>query len=204
MKKYIIINNKKFDYEFSNSELQILKSFFKEVMHVNNLPSTKKISTTIKISLSNMKVKGIPPPIEEKNSFLHMLRPLILQKEATWTPKVINILYKHIDSELFREFLNTQKSFFKCKDPYSLSYTIDEGKIYNEKILKLWLNAYEYHRDIKKIEELKAIIKPIGMETFETQMMDMIILKFNSTLAIAQYVEILINDDENNFKLNIE
>ncbi len=204
MKRSIIINQEKIDYEFSSSELSTLKLFFETVMSVYRLSNIKKVSTTMRISLTNMKFNGTSPSEEDKSSFLHKIRPLILQKEITWTPNIINSLSKNIQSEQFRKLMNNLKSFFNCNDPYSIDYAIDGGKIYNDNILKLWLNAYEYHRDIDKLEELKPLIDSIGIETFEAQMMDMIILKFNATQEVARYVEVLIDDNKNNFVLNIE
>ena len=151
-----------------------------------------------------MKYKGISPSEDDKSAFLHRIRPLILQKETTWTPNIINILSKNIRSEQFRKLMNNLKSFFNCNDPYSIDYAIDGGKMYSSRILKLWLNAYEYHREVEKQKELALLIDSVGMETFEAQMMDMIILKFNATQEVARYVEVLIDDNQNNFILNIE
>ncbi len=204
MKHSIIINQEKIVYEFSSSELSVLRLFFETVMSVYELAILKNISTTIKISLVNMKFSGTPPPEEAKSSFLHKIRPLILQNERTQTFKVINILSKNIQSKQFRKLMKNLKSFFNCSDPYSLDYAIDGGEIYNDKTLKLWLNAYEYHRNIDKVKELKPLIDSIGMKTFETQMMDMIILKFNASQEVARYVEVLIDENKNNFVLNIE
>ncbi len=87
----------------------------------------------------------------ELDQFLHVMRLVTLEKEPASYPKVSKILYNRFPFE------NVQGFIAECNQAYAhgeasiyMQVRIDEQPLFDQSILKLWLNGIEYHADPKK------------------------------------------------------
>lgn len=104
-------------------------------------------------------------------AILHCLRPFILNDEPFAFGRMVNLLRRYMRYDGVLEYTDFLKNIFSGEDPQSCvkvvcdilgeSGDLEESHVVNsEKMLCIWLNAYEYHRDddkqklIEKIDEV--------------------------------------------------
>ena len=126
------------------------------------------------------------PPAAQIREFLHLLRPLILEKENTYLPKVVGILWRQLDEEFFRINLRRVKDGFfgKTMREYS-QWVVGELVINSDKGLNLWLNALEYHRDEDKRALLEKIGQAVPLEVLKVQFIELLRYKYEAIAWVA-------------------
>ncbi|MBU0519191.1 hypothetical protein KJ564_09680 [bacterium] len=109
-------------------------------------------SFTIKSSEKNEISWNTQLPSDEKiKALLHAIRPLILEREPTSFVKIKSLIGKKIVDDRIRRFLKSLSTIYDGSDSQRQMKVNVNGEIINsEKVLKLWLNSYEYHRDQDK------------------------------------------------------
>jgi hypothetical protein len=91
---------------------------------------------------------------------LHLMRPFLLQNEATWYPKINGRLYAYLDHPYLRKELATGRRIFDHGSFHLYGQiTINDLPLHDERTFSLWLNAFEYHRDPKKRAELTSAFR---------------------------------------------
>jgi hypothetical protein len=95
------------------------------------------------------------PPVVQIRELLHVLRPLILEKERTYYSRVTGILQRYIDHRLWRGFMKGFGRSFRADNSHRFFTVRVRNLVLNsEEALNLWLNGYEYHRDPDKRSRL--------------------------------------------------
>jgi hypothetical protein len=100
------------------------------------------------------------PPEDDIAAFLLRMRPFILDKEPTNFHRVRNILARYLSLPSVRSLLDALKDRYEGKripmriEVGSLAGTLSLTS--NDAIDK-WLNAFEYHQDLEKQMELRAM-----------------------------------------------
>ncbi|MCC7064474.1 MAG: hypothetical protein IT456_16800 [Planctomycetes bacterium] len=131
---------------------------------------------------------NLPERIEIRE-LLHLLRPLILDSEPTAFYRIVNLLARHFTDDQFRRIFTAWRARFSGKDTQT-SYRIEVGGllINSERSLKLWLNAYEYHRDQDK-QAILASLKDSGpFELVETMFVDLLTRQAEAISLAASFV----------------
>ncbi len=195
--KEITINNKSYLVHFSDEEVLQLKEFYNIVKEIQSEPIlSDKFSVSLNIAGSvnkPMKFDIKLPDSTQLSVLLHKMRPLILKQERTYLHKIIGMFAKKIDNTLLREHFKMQSGQFQIDSSHQAYHIkINDKDLVTEETFFLWLNAYEYHRDINKIEKLEPIIKAFGKDFFTAIMINILIDKFNAIQKIASFVEEII------------
>lgn len=120
---------------------------------------------------------------------LHVLRPVILEKEPTYFLKVLKIFERRFDHPAPRRTFKRLRDSFRTKESQQL-YTVSANELVlnSDEALKLWLNAFEYHRDPEKEVHLQSALGGMSLEAAKVIFIDALIVKANCALALADFV----------------
>ena len=200
--KIITINGEECQLNYSLSEFKTIKNFARFAYELKSMMERKQDSFANSLSLSIKGEAGKPlkftvklPDQDDKSVLLHGLRPFILKNEDTYLIKICNLLSREIESDLFRHHLRYQKKIFNIKkDTQAVQITENVREIINsEETLKIWLNAYEYHRDTDKIEQMERLTEFLPIDVVEYIMIDALLEKAKVVLKISEVVQLVIN-----------
>lgn len=154
---------------FDESEIALLRRY---VEFVDRLRETSLLQRGMP-SITNMDwkagegMKWTCPQYEnrELHELLHVLRPLILSKEATSFERVAGMLGKKFDSEKFRSHLKLQRTIFEDGElQLYMQISLNDQPLLADATLKLWLNGEQYHTDEQKAATWKEIEKALTVE----------------------------------------
>lgn len=134
------------------------------------------------------------PSKTELREFLHVLRPIILESEATFLLRVLKVLSRKAPHPIWKRL----RSRFYCSRVLGLLRievnvpSSDRHAIVlnSERTLKKWLNAFEYHRDAGLAAEF-AEIHASDFPTPEHTKGLMLELLREKTIAAAQLREVV-------------
>jgi hypothetical protein len=130
------------------------------------------------------------PPAQQVREFLHLLRPFLLEDEPTNFLKVCNIFAKYFDHPLFRQNLKELRRSFQGKRSQSyFTISSDDLVLNSEEALKLWLNAFEYHRDEHKRERLNAVHQAMPLEISKALFIDLLRYKVEAIWWVAAFIK---------------
>jgi hypothetical protein len=98
------------------------------------------------------------PPERDIAEFLHAMRPFVLKGEPTSFLHVRNILARRLTLASVREHLDQLRERYSGKHiPFAVQF--NDITLTSEEALAKWLNAFEYHQDSDKQEELEAMFR---------------------------------------------
>lgn len=142
-----------------------------------------------------IKPSVLPPKIEVRELAM-LLRPFILQTEGTFFYDIVGLLGKHFSPDAFRLWFKAWRARFSGRDGQALLRAEFGGVVLNsEEGLKLWLNAYEFHRDEDKRAVLEGI-KDSGLpfEVAEGLFVEMLTCQAEAVLLAAAFIEKLVGE----------
>jgi len=98
------------------------------------------------------------PPEDDIFAFLHLMRPFVLQRERANFYRICKILARHIALAAFRQHLDVLRRRYSGQ---GIGFHIAVGslELTAEAALDKWLYAFEYHRDVDKQAELRALFE---------------------------------------------
>ncbi|RXJ57708.1 hypothetical protein [Candidatus Marinarcus aquaticus] len=195
------INAVEFNNVFSIDELKTLNNFLFEVDRCNQskIIKNKKINLNQTISFKENKVSITHSLIEEDDlhSFLHKIRPFILEKENLYFMTIKNLIGKRFNFDVLNKYLKELNNKYITKNDYNSNLIIDEKKMPFEKIFTYYLNSLHYHREEKKKLIIDKIIELHGnIELFEFKMMNILLIKYNAIQELAYIVDKIIKDED--------
>lgn len=204
--KQIIINGEGYQLDLNEEEVELLKEFVQLVQEIKSEPILdKKFSMSLNISGSvnePMRFDIKLPDGMRLSALLHKMRPLILKEERTYLHKIIKVFAKKIDNPLLRDYFKTHSKKFRIDPSYQAYHIrIDEKDIINEETFFLWLNAYEYHRDIDKIKKMEPIVDAFGKDFLTAIMINILIDKFHAIQDMANFVNEIIIQEKTQLEL---
>lgn len=128
-------------------------------------------------------------PDSHIREILHLLRPVILQKETTNYLRVIKMLSRRMDNERIRTVLNRWKDGFLQKVSQSyFTFAANELVLNSDKAFSLWLNAFEYHRDKDKKAELENALDTLPFNVAKNFFINGIIEKVDAISRLAKFI----------------
>ncbi len=150
----------------------------------------------IKISYSKSEgfaLEGTVPSNDAIAAILHTLRPIVLQKEALSFYRTRNILSNYLGCPQISRVLDEQRDLFSGKDfqqavRISSSSADFDGILNSEDSFQKWLNAFEYHRDNEKREEIEKLCGVLPFEIARAIFLSMLIDKIKAILNIAKII----------------
>jgi hypothetical protein len=181
--------------QISDPDWELLLAFLQEA---ERLRRTKFVNegATVRYELSWDHKKGqehktTMPDEDTVSSFLHRMRPFVLQRERFFLPKILNALRRNIVAPQMSKIFELQLDRFFGRGTSGFTVTAGAADLdltSDDTVLK-WLNAVEYHRDQDKQTDLETASLAVPSEAqraiFLTAMMD----KAKSILIIADLIE---------------
>lgn len=126
---------------------------------------------------------------------LHVLRPLILKNEKTSFHSISVLINKRFkDQKVGSHLKYLRKQFEDGEISQYMQIKLANQPLFDESILKLWLNSEEYHSDPEKIEEWEPIKKSLGSKNSRALVMGLLSSKVHAIFDLAQLAELIIRD----------
>ena len=149
---------------FDESEIGLIRRY---VECVNRLRKTKLLERGMPAITKmdwkageEMKWTCSPYENSELHELLHVLRPLILSKEAASFERISGLLGKRFENNKFRGHLKLQRSIFEDGElKLYKQISVNDQPLLADATLKLWLNGEQYHTDEEKAATWKEIEK---------------------------------------------
>jgi len=128
----------------------------------NGMPASLNICWDVQ---SDLEITTKLPPWDDVTVFLHKFRPIGLKSESTYFYSICNILTKELVHPYLRNMIEWQREIYSGKKLQGQLKILSDNVVLNsEKVLYDWLNAYEYHRDIKKREFIDSLHTLVPLE----------------------------------------
>ena len=97
---------------------------------------------------------------------LHVLRPVILEEERVSFHNIAALLGRAVSHQDFRAYLKTQNRVFRHGEMnLYMQVSVGDQPLFDESLLRLWLNGMQYHTDVQKAEawkQLEAVLNESG------------------------------------------
>jgi hypothetical protein len=133
------------------------------------------------------------PARDSFRALLHAVRPFVLADEETSFGKIRKLLARRLDDPDFRRYLEREKARFNGTMPGKIQFVADGVLLNSDEIVRKWLNAYEYHRDRDKAQEIEALhdgeIFPLEMTRMHV--VDLVLDKTRAVLELFNAVRSL-------------
>ena len=124
---------------------------------------------TITFEKSQLKFSGEVPDWNDVIVVLHRLRPLILASERTYFYTVLNVIRRRGDHSALRGGLETIKDVYSGARLFrAVTLSVNREVLNSEAMLKQYLNAYEYHRDVDKRDKLEELFQVFPSDAMRT------------------------------------
>lgn len=128
----------------------------------------------------------------ELYELLHVLRPLILSKEATSYERIAGLFGKKFKSENFRAYLKRQRTIYEDGELILyMQIRLNDQPLLAGSTLKLWLNGEQYHSDQEKADAWKKIERMLTSENARALIINQLQAKVKA-LFYLQYIAKLI------------
>lgn len=130
------------------------------------------------------------PTDVELREFLHVLRPLILQDERTFFLKILKIFSRHIRLDGFAFFKQLKGQFTghdftrQVRIEVQRAGETDRILLNSDDFLRLWLNAYEYHRDRGNRARIEELHEVVDLEHTKALMLHLLVDKTRAILSL--------------------
>lgn len=140
---------------FQNGEFKKLRQFVAQVKRIRDSSLLQRGMP----SISNIKFEsktGITLKCEEYTNaelyeLLHVLRPVLLDDEASSFHRVTSLIGQRTKDETLQGYLKIQRKVFTHGElSLMLQISIDDQPIFHDSTIKLWLNGTQYHTDGEK------------------------------------------------------
>jgi len=154
-------------------------------------------SLTITWTEGKIAFSGQMPAWNEVILVLHRLRPLILEDEPTYFHKVLNVLARRFEDDGVRGRLKLLKRRFAGRllsDTIKIS--VNDTIIGCEETLKKYLNAYEFHRDAEKRDELQRLFAVFPSDAAKTIFVHLLIDKVVAVRGLELFIGLLTKKQE--------
>jgi hypothetical protein len=181
---------------FEASEIDVLRRYVEFVDRVRETTLLRRGMPAI----SNMSwkpeegMKWACPSYEnsELHELLHVLRPLILSKEATSFERIAGMLGKKFASDNFRGHLKLQRTIFEDGElKLYMQISLNDQPLLADSTLKLWLNGEQYHTDEEKAVTWKEIEDALTIENTRALVITQLQAKVKALFNL-QYIATLV------------
>jgi hypothetical protein len=151
---------------FSGEEIKQLCTYIKLVERARNCTLLQKGMPSIsglKIDSHGLTLSSDDISNSELFELLHVLRPVTLEEEPMSYVKVASVLGKEIESPDVRSFIKLNDRTYRHGE-MSLIFqvTIKDQPLFDESVLRNWLNGTQYHTDTEKTEAWYCLESQIG------------------------------------------
>jgi hypothetical protein len=182
---------------FDEFDIDILRKFVKRMSRVRvcrlftrGMPSISNISVTAE---SGMKLVCAPYENSELHELLHVLRPVILEKETSSFQAVSGLLRRRFKSRRFSDHLKPIRKMFKDGELGSyMQLYLGARPFFDKSTLDLWLNAEQYHTDEDKAEAWADFERSLTTENARALVMAQLHSKVKALLHLEHIVGLVL------------
>ena len=130
-------------------------------------------------------------------SLLHRMRQFILNDEYSSYNKVTGIIARRFNHKSINSIIKKQRNLYDGKEFQGLIKIESNGRLINsEKVLFDWLNAFEYHTDQTKKQEIEELHKLMPLEASRAIFLMLITEKVKAIINIADFIALLVGEIE--------
>lgn len=184
--------------KFDEKELALLRDFVALVDRLRitrllkfGLPRVRSISWEADTGL---RFQCAPYENSDLYELLHVLRPLILEKEATSFHRVADLFGKKLAHGVFRKHLrHLRKAFENGECSLSMAFKIQDKNLFDGASLKLWLNGKQYHTDEEKAAEWEELERSLGCENARAFLITQLCDKVRAIFALESLAQMVLS-----------
>jgi len=146
--------------DFSVEDWCLLAEFMAFSDEANQTRFVKEMPYKVSFHFANsgpVRNAGTIPDDEAFSAFLHKYRPIILHTEPAGFANICALLSRQINHPFFNRMLKDWRAEYSGKSLRELfTMAQDDLTLTGQAFLDRYLNAYEYHRDADKREEMSG------------------------------------------------
>lgn len=184
--------------ELPNAQRVILESFINYLERLKEAAIYRRGIPGIERMVwenGEQKFIGNPYSNSELYELPHLLRPLILHNEPASFSSVRAILGRCFrDKALAAELKEIQFIFDHGQFAQFMQIQIGEQKLFDETLLRTWLNGTQYHTDIEKAASWQDFKRSLSDESTRVLLINQLRDKVNALMIIAQIVRAVVGD----------
>ncbi|HEY4698647.1 MAG: hypothetical protein A3J49_16045 [Gallionellales bacterium RIFCSPHIGHO2_02_FULL_57_16] len=178
---------------FESADLDLLNQFVVAMARVRGTALLKRGMP----AMTNMKwtpeggMQFTCAPYEDSELFelLHVLRPFILSREVMSFEKVAALLGKNFASKQFSGHLRALRSMFEDGELKSyMQIVVGDQPLFDNSLLRLWLNGTQYHTDAEKASAWKEIEAALGVDNAKAIVMNQLHSKVKALFFLEHLV----------------
>ncbi len=177
--------------------------FFEDLTKLTLFQNRQQMQVTVNFHQDKgLNISTQLPPEENLFALLLQLRPFILESEPTYFYSACNKITKHISNSKVRELIKAGRNLFSGERSQKIFIIqSDTMTINSEKIFYKWLNAYVYHREIAKRQELEAVHNVLPIEVSRAIFIMMLFDKMDAIRLLADFLKVLLHKSDGKSKV---
>lgn len=136
-------------------------------------------------------------PVEDFELFelLHVLRPVILERENVSFQKISSLVKSRYRNENVSKYVKSQAEIFSNGElQLYLQISINGNPVLNRTTINNWLNGTQYHFDSDKSESWKTMEGHLGSENSKAVIIDLLYGKVKAVLNLSCLVAAVIEN----------
>lgn len=129
----------------------------------------------------------------ELYELLHVLRPLILFKEATSFGKIAGLMGHRFSNKQFAQHLRALRSMFDHGELKAyMQISIGGQPLFDDSLIHTWLNGVQYHTDADKAKAWKEIEKSLSSDNARALVMNQLQSKVKAIFLLEHLVKLVL------------
>lgn len=135
------------------------------------------------------------PSDDDRAILLHRLRPFILEREPASFARVSSLLARRISEPAVRALLSEQRRLWEGRAFASQGLIKLNGrKVDPKRYFSAWLNAEEYHRDVKKALSFASLRQSATFPLFEWVAVNVLLDKVRAVSNVAAVIGVILRE----------
>lgn len=186
---------------FDSDDLALLASFHRLMRRIYDASLTKRglpFVTNLNWEAGRAPTFTAPEFTNaELHELLHVLRPVILEKEKASFHKVQALLGKKFKDGNFAEHLKAVRHLFDDGElSRFMQISIGGQKLWDKSILHTWLNGVQYHTDAEKAETWQKLESILTEDNARAVVISQIHSRVKALALLDHVVSLVLGDDE--------
>lgn len=171
------------------NELEALNLAYSKLSSSMNLHAERDKSGKYRIAFRT----DLPDP-HSFRLFTDAIRPFILESENTYFYRILGMIRKSSESSRLRMVLKQLSKAFKNAGFPRIQLKAGGDAYNHENTLKLWMNAYRFHRDEDKRVLLESFQEIVPREMLDYFFMSMLVAKGQTIRNLDLLVQAILSD----------
>ncbi len=173
---------------FMEDEIELIRQYSTQTARVRTCTLLKRGMTGFQgltIDHNGLSIQAGTCSLPELYELLHVLRPITLQKERASFAKIVKVLDDRLREPQILTFLQVNQHAFK-HGQMSLFFQIKiaDRPLFDESLLRTWLNGTQYHTDANKAADWAALEATLGEPNAQAVVMSQLHAKVVAILNI--------------------